>query len=270
MQVSSALLAALSSMSSNPSPPLHLGSFVYGCERALPLLYVGADILATRWTTADQILIHYQKKDRVVALVVADDTAGRRVPFSFLADLHRKFTSTYGVTEIEDAPAFGMNGFEKEIEKLMVRPAVLRLLSPGLPDITSKQTQYEDNPPQDAIKAAQAELAATKNVMVKSIDAVLSRGERIEILVDRTDEMSHQARAFRKRATVLRCEKPLLFLLDRAELTLFRACRRKMWYRNAKTLFAVGFSALVRYFLSLRAEAMQRLTLALHSFSCTS
>lgn len=64
--------------------------------------------------------------------------------------------------------------------------------------------QYEDNPPQDAIKQAQAELAATKDVMVKSIDAVLSRGERIEILVDRTDEMSQQARAFRKRSTVLR------------------------------------------------------------------
>jgi len=43
-----------------------------------------------------------------------------------------------------------------------------------------------------------------KDVMVKSIDAVLSRGERIEILVDRTDEMSQQARAFRKRSTVLR------------------------------------------------------------------
>ncbi|CEQ43130.1 SPOSA6832_05021, partial [Sporobolomyces salmonicolor] len=75
--------------------------------------------------------------------------------------------------------------------------------------------QYEENPPQDAIKAAQAELAATKDVMVKSIDAVLSRGERIEILVDRTDEMSHQARAFRKRSTVL---------------------RRKMWWKNVKLL----------------------------------
>lgn len=39
---------------------------------------------------ADQILIHYQKKDGVTALVVAEDTAGRRVPFSFLAELHRK------------------------------------------------------------------------------------------------------------------------------------------------------------------------------------
>lgn len=41
--------------------------------------------------------------------------------------------------------------------------------------------------------------------MVKSIDAVLSRGERIELLVDKTDQMSTQARAFRKRSTVLRC-----------------------------------------------------------------
>lgn len=45
---------------------------------------------------ADQILIHYQKKDGVTALVVAEDTAGRRVPFSFLAELHRKVSSLLG------------------------------------------------------------------------------------------------------------------------------------------------------------------------------
>lgn len=105
--------------------------------------------------------------------------------------------------------------------------------------------QYEENPPQDAIKAAQAELAATKDVMVKSIDAVLSRGERIEILVDRTDEMSQQARAFRKRATVLRCAARHLPVEAMRSLIL-RVSRRKMWYRNVKVLVAVGFSALVR------------------------
>ncbi|KWU43424.1 snare-like protein [Rhodotorula sp. JG-1b] len=157
---------------------------------------------------ADQILIHYQKKDGVTALVVAEDTAGRRVPFSFLAELHRKFTSTFNVNQIADAVAYGLNSFEREIAQLM--------------------RQYEENPPQDAIKTAQAELAATKDVMVKSIDAVLSRGERIEILVDRTDEMSHQARAFRKRATVV---------------------RRKMWFKNVKVLFAVGFSAVLLVYL---------------------
>ncbi|GAA6009676.1 hypothetical protein JCM10207_004150 [Rhodosporidiobolus poonsookiae] len=158
---------------------------------------------------ADQILIHYHKAHGITALVVAEDEAGRRMPFGFLAELQRKFTSTYNMNEIADAPAYGMNGFEKEIKALM--------------------KQYEENPPQDAIKAAQAELAATKDVMVKSIDAVLNRGERLETLIDRTDEMSQQARAFRKRATVL---------------------RRKQWWRNVRVLIAVGFSALlVLYFL---------------------
>lgn len=40
--------------------------------------------------------------------------------------------------------------------------------------------------------------------MTRNIDAVLSRGERIELLVDKTDGLSTQARQFRKRATVVR------------------------------------------------------------------
>ncbi|BGP19483.1 hypothetical protein JCM10213_006303 [Rhodosporidiobolus nylandii] len=158
---------------------------------------------------ADQILIHYLKLHGVTALVVADDEAGRRTPFAFLKELHHKFTTAYNMNEIADAPAYGMNGFESEVAALM--------------------KQYEENPPQDAIKAAQAELAATKDTMVKSIDAVLNRGERLEVLINKTDDMSQQARAFRKRATVL---------------------RRKMWYRNVKVLMATGFAALmVLYFL---------------------
>jgi hypothetical protein len=40
--------------------------------------------------SADQILIHYQKANGITALVVAEDEAGRRMPFAFLADLHRR------------------------------------------------------------------------------------------------------------------------------------------------------------------------------------
>ncbi|GAA6030852.1 hypothetical protein JCM8097_008907 [Rhodosporidiobolus ruineniae] len=159
--------------------------------------------------SADSILVHYSKKDGVTTLVVSEDEAGRRMPFAFLAELHRRFTSSFNANEILDAPAYGMNGFEKDVAAVM--------------------KQYEENPPQDAIKVAQAELAATKDTMVKSIDAVLNRGERLEVLVDRTDQMSQQARVFRKRATVL---------------------RRKMWYRNVKVLAATGFAAfLLLYFL---------------------
>ncbi|GAA5900737.1 synaptobrevin family protein [Sporobolomyces salmoneus] len=155
---------------------------------------------------ADEILIHYQKSAGITVMVVSEDSAGRRMPFGFLATLHRQFVQTY--PEYEDLPAYGANSFEKEIKLLM--------------------KQYQDSPPPDALKQAQLELNATKDVMVKSIDAVLSRGERIEILVDRTDEMSSQAKQFRKRSTVL---------------------RRKMWWRNGKVLIAIGFSGILLFYL---------------------
>lgn len=36
--------------------------------------------------------------------------------------------------------------------------------------------------------------------MVQNIDSILARGERIEVLVDKTDTMAHQAHAFRRGA----------------------------------------------------------------------
>ncbi|KAM0749490.1 synaptobrevin-domain-containing protein [Meredithblackwellia eburnea MCA 4105] len=153
---------------------------------------------------ADSILIHYQKSNGVVALVVAEDSAGRRMPFAFLAELHKRFLAAYGQDEINDAPAYGMAGWEKEVAKLM--------------------QQYTDSPPNDPIKVAQAELASVKDIMVKNIDAVLSRGERIELLVDKTDGLSTQARAFRKRSTQL---------------------RRKMWWKNIKVIILIIFSSIL-------------------------
>ncbi|KDE04271.1 vesicle-associated membrane protein 7 [Microbotryum lychnidis-dioicae p1A1 Lamole] len=157
---------------------------------------------------AENLLIHYHKANGIVAMVVAQDSAGRRMPFAFLADLFKHFHQKFTYEQIGDAPAFGCNSFENDMSKLM--------------------TFYEETPPNDPIKAAQAELAGVKDIMVRNIDAVLSRGERIELLVDKTDQMSNQARAFRKRATVL---------------------RRKMWWKNIKVLIAIGLSATLLLYL---------------------
>lgn len=69
---------------------------------------------------AENLLIHYVKSNDVVAMVVAEDSAGRRMPFGFLAELMKRFTTAYSSQEISDAPAYGMNGFEADIAKLTV------------------------------------------------------------------------------------------------------------------------------------------------------
>lgn len=79
----------------------------------------------------------------------------------------------------------------------------------------------------DPIKVAQAELANVKDIMVQNIESVLERGERIDLLVNKTNDMSTSARAFRKRSTAL---------------------RREMWWRDKKVMLAGIGIGLVSYF----------------------
>ena len=83
------------------------------------------------------------------------------------------------------------------------------------PVISSLMHTYNTAPPQDEIARAQAELNQVKDIMVQNVEQILSRGERIELLVDKTDNMAHQATAFRRGA---------------------RTARRQMWWKNTKTV----------------------------------
>lgn len=63
---------------------------------------------------------------------------------------------------------------------------------------------YNTAPPTDEVDRAKGELAQVKNIMVQNVEQILSRGERIELLVDKTDNMAHQATAFRRGARTVR------------------------------------------------------------------
>ena len=64
--------------------------------------------------------------------------------------------------------------------------------------------EYNTNPPPDALSNAQNNLAQVKDIMVHNVEQILSRGERIELLVDKTDTMAGQAWAFRRGARTVR------------------------------------------------------------------
>lgn len=74
---------------------------------------------------------------------------------------------------------------------------------------------YNTAPPTDELTRAQSELAQVKDIMVQNVEQILSRGERIELLVDKTDNMASQATAFRRGA---------------------RTVRRSMWWKNSKVM----------------------------------
>jgi vesicle-associated membrane protein 7 len=60
--------------------------------------------------------------------------------------------------------------------------------------------------------------------MVQNIDSILQRGERLDLLVDKTDTLAGQAYAFRRGA---------------------RSVRRQQWWRNVRIMALTGVVGLV-------------------------
>jgi vesicle-associated membrane protein 7 len=132
-------------------------------------------------------------------LCVARETLGRRIPFGFLLEIKRQFLEEYPAeaTDFSTLPSYGCAAFNPDLKRLMV--------SHG----TTEQGQS------DAIRNAQQEIDDVRDIMSENIERVLERGERIDLLVDKTDRLGGSARDFRVRSTGL---------------------RRRMWWKNVKLM----------------------------------
>jgi len=142
--------------------------------------------------------------DQVTYLCMADEEFGRRIPFAFLEDIKNRFQATYG-DRGKSAPAFAMNeDFSRVLKNLM--------------------DYYSHNPNADKINRIKGEVDEVKSVMVQNIEKVLERGERIELLVDKTENLSQNAFKFKKSSTQL---------------------KRAMWWKNIKLMLIIIFIVLV-------------------------
>uniref|UniRef100_A0A6N2KHD6 Longin domain-containing protein n=1 Tax=Salix viminalis TaxID=40686 RepID=A0A6N2KHD6_SALVM len=56
----------------------------------------------------DRYIFHVKRTDGLTVLCMADETAGRRIPFAFLEDIHQRFVRTFGRAVIT-AQAYAMN-----------------------------------------------------------------------------------------------------------------------------------------------------------------
>lgn len=132
-------------------------------------------------------------------LVVARSDLGRRVPFGYLCEIRKRFLSTYDPrsTDFQSVPPYGAANFNGELKTLMVEYG------------TTEEGRA------DAISRAQGEIENVRGIMTENIERVLERGERIDLLVDKTDRLGGSAHEFRYRS---------------------RALRRQMWWKNVKLM----------------------------------
>ncbi|KAI0700670.1 snare protein YKT6 [Cerioporus squamosus] len=70
----------------------------------------------------------------------------------------------------------------------------------SFPEVNMYLQKYQDPRQADAIMKVQQELDETKIILHKTIESVLQRGEKINDLVDRSNELSAQSKMFYKTA----------------------------------------------------------------------
>jgi len=146
-------------------------------------------------------------------LCMSDEGMGRRVPFAFLEEIRSRFTQAYGSAALT-ALAYAYN---TEFSRIL-----------------HQQMEYFSfNPNADVINRVRGEVNDVKNIMMENIEKVLDRGEKIELLIDKTDQLQGDAFAFRRNT---------------------RKLKREMWWRNFRLACGIGIGViLLVYFISAMA-----------------
>ncbi|KAK3443760.1 hypothetical protein EUGRSUZ_B03833 [Eucalyptus grandis] len=135
----------------------------------------------------DRYIFHILRSDGLSFLCMANDTFG---------NIQMRFMKNYGKVA-HFAPAYAMNDeFSRVLHQQM--------------------EFFSSNPSADTLNRVRGEVSEMRTIMVDNIEKILDRGDRIELLVDKTATMQDGAFHFKKQSKRL---------------------RRALWMKNAKLLF---------------------------------
>jgi len=124
-----------------------------------------------------QYLFHYICEDHIIYMCITDDEFDRLRAFAFLTEIKRLFQSNYGVWS-QNAVAYAMN-------------------TEFSPTLSSEMKRFSNHREDDKMTKVKSEIDDLKNIMVKNIDSIAQRGERLELLVNKTDNLTSNSVTFR-------------------------------------------------------------------------
>ncbi|XP_072955451.1 vesicle-associated membrane protein 721-like [Typha angustifolia] len=143
----------------------------------------------------DGYTFNYLVEEGYTYCVVAVESVGRQVPIAFLERVKEDFNRRYGEGKAATVPANSLSrDFGSKLKEHM---------------------QYCVDHPEEIRRLAKvkAQVSEVQGVMMENIEKVLDRGEKIELLVDQTENLQSQAQDFRQQGTKI---------------------LRKMWLQNMK------------------------------------
>ncbi|XP_047307973.1 vesicle-associated membrane protein 714-like [Impatiens glandulifera] len=160
----------------------------------------------------ERYIFHILRADGITFLCMANDAFGRRIPFSYLEEIHMRFMKNYSRVALY-AHAYAMNDeFSRVLHQQM--------------------EFFSSNPSVDTLSRVRSEVNEVRTIMVDNIEKILERGDRIELLIDKTTTMQDSAFHFKKQSKRL---------------------RQALWMKNAKLLALLTCLIVVFLYLIISA-----------------
>ena len=125
-------------------------------------------------------IFHFHNKSGLVILCMTTSSFPNRRAYQFIFDVRDKIFESCG-DQINQAIAFSIKKhLLDEIKQMMV--------------------EYSGPAHEDKIAIVNRNVNEVKEIMVQNIEKIISRGEKIEILVSKSEELEVNARVFKKQA----------------------------------------------------------------------
>ncbi|KAK6630317.1 hypothetical protein RUM44_004984 [Polyplax serrata] len=157
----------------------------------------------------DNYLFHYISEKSIIYMCITDDEFERSRAFLFLNEIKNKFNKMFG-DRAQTAIAYSL---ESEFSRVLA----------------NNMKHYSSSKDLDTISKVHGELDELKKIMVKNIDSVATRGERLELLINKTENLTTNSVSFRQTS---------------------RNLSRALFWKNLKFYFIIGgIAALVLYLL---------------------
>ncbi|CAL5343144.1 unnamed protein product [Camellia sinensis] len=171
--------------------------------------------------SCDGYTFNFLIDNRFVFLLVVDESVGRGVPFVFLERVKDDFKQRYAGIIGNDVPHPLADDEDDDDDLFEDRFSIAYNLDREFGPRLKDHMQYCTNHPNELSKLSKlkAQITEVKGVMMDNIEKVLDRGEKIELLVDKTENLQFQADSFQRQG---------------------RQLRRKMWFQNLQMKLMVG------------------------------
>jgi len=119
--------------------------------------------------THSSYLFHYVCADKIIYMCITDAEFERARAFLFLSEIKSKFLATYGLTAATALP-YAMN---TEFSRVM----------------STELKKCNESRDYDSISKVHGQIDELKDIMVKNIENITARGERLELLVNKSENL---------------------------------------------------------------------------------